>query len=392
MPLSPNQVELIKQLELATLVGGRYEKLRCVNASGTARRGVLSLVFQGYDRVNDCLVAMKFMDPDRLSDAYRIAAFEREPEILELVEGRKRCLQIADNLQHYDWEVTLPGAASPLKFRCAYFVTEWIEEDIDDYFFQQDTIDPAEKLRIFRDLVLSIEAIHSANICHRDLKIDNVRLKVVENEQIVVTIDFGTAAHHDTPSLSSAYARPVGASAFAPPEAFVGFSGDRKLGHLADSYALGALLFDLFNTREFRFVRGSETPFNSLLAAVGSSMAASASRDDSLKIWRNHVRQFRAQSNPPQIDGAGNSIPPSIKSLVNRVYLQLANFDFNRRTSNFSAVRNVIDSALRALANTKKQAEELKRKRRMRKQRQDKALLKQQKLDHYLTNRLGHDA
>lgn len=90
MHLSPNQVELIKQLELAPLVGGRYEKLRCVNASGTARRGVLSLVFQGYDSVNDCLVAMKFMDPDRLSDAYRIAAFEREPVCA--VNGRGGCV------------------------------------------------------------------------------------------------------------------------------------------------------------------------------------------------------------------------------------------------------------------------------------------------------------
>ena len=77
--LSANQQELIKQLETTPHLCHRYEKLSCVNVRGTNRRGVLSLVFQGFDKIEKSLVAVKVMDPDRLGDRYRLEAFEREP-------------------------------------------------------------------------------------------------------------------------------------------------------------------------------------------------------------------------------------------------------------------------------------------------------------------------
>ena len=197
MTTSTNQLELIRQLENTQLLNGRYEKLSCVNVVGGDRRGVLSLVFQGFDQAEKALVAIKVMDPDRLGDTYRLAAFEREPKILEIIEGKKRCLQVKNGLKQYEWEVTLSGGTAPLKFQCGFFVTEWIEEDVDDYFFQQDTCDPKVKLAIFRKLLLAVDSLHKTHIFHRDLKVDNIRVKTIDNEQIVIAIDFGTAARND---------------------------------------------------------------------------------------------------------------------------------------------------------------------------------------------------
>ena len=131
MSLSANQNELVKELEGLSDLNHRYVGLRCVSVLAGNRRGVMSLVFQAYDQITDAPVAIKVMDPDRLGDAYRLAAFEREAQLLELVEGQKRCLQLKQGLDNYEWEVMITGASAPLKFQCGYFVTEWIEEDID---------------------------------------------------------------------------------------------------------------------------------------------------------------------------------------------------------------------------------------------------------------------
>lgn len=392
MALSSNQQVLIKQLESEALINGRYENLICISVNGNDRRGALSFVFQAYDQAESCPVAIKVMDPDRLHDKYRIASFEREPELLEIVEGKKRCLQLKNGLQYYEWDINHSSVAVPLKFNCGYFVTEWIEEDVDDYFYNQDQVDPEVKLLIYRKLLLAVEAIHRSEIFHRDMKVDNIRLKSIGDEQIVVVIDYGTAARHDTPSLSSAYAEPVGAGAFAPPEAFVGFSGDRELGHLADNYALGCLLYDLFNTREFRHARASETPFRTLIHAVGSVLVAESSRDGKLRLWREQMKSFHSLATAPVIDGAGNSIPPCIAPILKRIYAQLIDFDFNERASNLSHARRLIDSSLKVLSHNKINAAYIKRKRLMRKQKQERVRLKQERLNQYLTDRVDQDA
>ncbi len=382
--LSATQKQLVNQLESIPVLNRRYEKLHCVSVQGQKRRGVQSLVFQAYDRIANILVAIKVMDPDRLGDAYRIACFDREPQLLELVEGKHRCLQLVQSLVHYKWELTVPGAEEPLQFRCGYFVTEWIEEDADDFFFKQDAINAETKLRLFRNLLLAIEAIHSTSIFHRDLKIDNIRLKTTEAGQIVVAIDYGTAAGIETPKLPSTYDGPVGAPAFAPPEAFTGFAGDRELGHLADSYALGSLLFDLFNSREFIYVRENETQFNLLICAVGSVLAGESSRAGKLRAWSEQVKQFRSILGPPEIEGPGHTIPASISSIIRDLYAKLANFDFRNRLGDLQYALRCVDSALRALTNGQKQTVELRRKRLLRQRRQEKARQKQERLNRYL--------
>lgn len=392
MSLSANQTALIEQLENADLINGRYEKLNCVNVQGDKRRGVLSLVFQGNDILQESLVAIKVMDPDRLSDAYRIRAFEREPVVLESLEGKNRCLQLKDGLQYYSWEVNLPNTPDPLKFRCGFFVMEWLEEDVDEYFLQQQDYDASEKLTMFRQLLLAVEAIHRWNIFHRDIKVDNIRIKASHGQPQLVLIDFGTAAHLSNPSLKSDYTTPVGAHAFSPPEAFLGFSGDRAFGGLSDSYALGVLLFSLFNYREFRYARDRETNFNNLISAMGPDIAATRSRKHKLNVWRNHLHRFKSLTSPPAIDGPGTTLPPAISQLIIDSYLQLVNFDFHHRTSDLSIIRKKIDTAIRMLNHQRNEAIEFKRRRIFRERKQEKIRLRQERLETYTAIRLPNYA
>jgi len=383
MSLSTNQNALIEELEKSNSINSRYENLTCVNALGGHRRGVLSLVFQGYDLLENNLVAIKVMDPDRLGDSYRISAFEREPALLEILEGKNRCLQIKDGLQYYNWELQYPGIHDPLRFRCGFFVMEWLEEDADEFFFEQQNHDPIEKLNVFRQLLLAVEAIHRAQIFHRDIKVDNIRIKQIGNQSTILLIDFGTAAHRDDASIATAYPKPVGAPAFSPPEAFVGFSGDRLLGRLSDSYALGAMLFNLFNYREFRHARVTETEFENVVAAIRSTMATRISRDERVEVWRDHVHRFRSLTQPPSIKGVGTTLPVSICQLIESIYVRLVAFDFASRTSNLEKVRGRIDSAIRLLENQNREAIELKRRRIIRSRRQEKVRRKQKRVEMY---------
>jgi len=387
MPITTNQESLIEQLEQSPHIKGRYEKLNCVNIRGANRRGVLSLVFQGYDRISQTLVAIKVMDPDKLGNAYRIRAFEREPIILETLEGRNRCLQITDGLQHYSWEVKHPGNNDPLKFECAFFTMEWLEEDADEFFLEQHNYSPTQKLTVFRQLLLAVEAIHRSQVFHRDIKVDNIRLKSINNDSAVILIDFGTAARLDDPSLTTAYPDPVGAPAFSPPEAFVGFAGERELGKLSDSYALGAILFNLFNCREFRHARNSETPFQQLLFAINPMVTACKSGTDKLKVWSDQMRRFRNLSYPPAIDGPGSTLSSSVSGMIREVYSQLIDFDFLRRTSDLASIRKRVDSALKLLHNHRREEIELRRKRLLRKRRQDKIRRREKRLEEYVSRR-----
>lgn len=381
---SHNQKHLVQALESATNVGSRYENLNWINH----KRGVQSLVFQAKDQVTSRLVAIKVINPDHLHIVEKVETFNREPELLEKLEGKNRCLQIVQGLDYYDWELLSHNASTPIPIKCGYFVTEWLEEDVDEYFLNQHKLDTADKLMIFRDTILAVEAIHRNDIVHRDLKIDNIRLKVIGEKQIVVIIDFGLSARHGDPKIG-AYSDPIGAPWYNPPESFAGFTGERKIAHLQDSYALGCLLFELFNKKYFGYARDCETEFMKVAYSISSSLVSIPKMSEKYKAWDTMASMFHLLKTLPPIDGPGSSLPLSITNIINRLYQQLAAFDFKNRQSDLSRSIRMIDSALLALQNTKKQNIELRRKKLLREQRKKKIDEKQKRLELFLKEKIG---
>ena len=185
------------------------------------------------------IVAIKFFDPDyqgaRLP--YRLDLFEREFSLLQSLSGGNRMQSVKEQLTELPLSLVVPGGHRvTIVFR--YFVTEWLEGEIENYFFNNTNYSDEEKLEVYRECCLAVFALHRLEIAHRDVKPDNFRSTVRNGHPMAIAIDLGTAVAHASTSLGSAndYRMPIGARAYAPLETFSG-PGWRKRSRL-----LGRLL------------------------------------------------------------------------------------------------------------------------------------------------------
>lgn len=371
-----NKRALIEDLLSRGNLLDRYENLECVNFNpGTGeRRGVLSLVFKAEDILCDRAVAVKFMDPDRISDEYRLDCFNREPEILKKLEGQRRCLKIVGDISRYDLIRDIPGMP-PVKLPCSFFVLDWLDQDIDHYFKCQQDYEAYEKLVLFNKILLAVEAVHERHVHHRDLKPDNMKsYSNEEGDSIVVIIDFGTAAHSESKSIKARddYERPVGAPYFASPEAKMGFAGERNLGCANDIYSLGCMLYELFNPQLILYEQ-MKPDYKDAVTAINIDMSNCKSVEEKYKKWREIVPRFRHVLQPPSIDGPYSTLPGSIKGIVSRLFSSMIEFDFNQRASDLVKIRHMVNTALKILLNSKASERDLERRRCLRLNRQAKA-------------------
>lgn len=380
MTLSPNSQYLVNTLEALPLLDGRFEKIKLVNFNSfkNEKRGCFSLVFSAHDILADVPVALKFYDihPNLINDDYRRACFRREHEILQVVMNKKRCLQLASALSTYSLVVPIsPGLNGALP--CEYFAVEWIEDDIDDYFFLQENIESINKLYLFNELTLAVEALHRNEIFHRDLKQDNFRQYQEALKRVVVAIDLGTAARYDSGKIQQDYQHQVGASGYAAPEAIYGLAGHRKLAPYTDCYALGCLLYELFNRDYFiREWQRLNPRGHSIQSLMGLELQGKTNDSDKFNAWRLALGKFSSGFEPVRIDGLGNTVPQGIASILNEVLRSLTHVNFSNRPINLEWVRVRIWSAIRALQNEKLYQRKLAISKEMRRRRIEKQVRK----------------
>ena len=242
------QSTLIEFLQERPALDPRFQGIKCLNLVEDAqRRGSLSLVFTAYDAIEGRKVVIKVLDPEQLNNDYRIAAFKREPFVLSKLMNRNRCLKLIFGPCTFSWLIK-DQIGNELPFKLDYFVSDWIPEDVDKYFIDHDRYPALEKLKLFRSVVLAINAIHTQGVMHRDIKWDNLRGRFNGDQLEVIAIDFGAAVHIDDPVISevSLYPTTVGAKAFSAPEAYSGLRSCRGIGHLTDVYALGGFVVSTF--------------------------------------------------------------------------------------------------------------------------------------------------
>lgn len=353
LAISENSRLLIRSLEQLPLLDGRYRGMTCVNANSATgeTRGVFSLVFKAYDDLLQKAVAIKFfdIDPFKLLDTYRIAAFRREHELLQGLLDKRRCLQLNSPLATFPLPIT-DGAILP----CQYFVVDWLPDDIDDYFERQDAIPAIEKLQIFNDIALSVAALHQNNIFHRDLKKDNFRACQLDGKRVVVAIDLGTAARADSTAIGSTYGRTVGAPAYAAPEAFCGLAGDRDVARYTDIYAMGCMLFELFNRGLFVHELVRLNPhYPAMLTAMALPVREAKSDSDKRSAWIASIRKHGAGINPVSILAEGHSVPTGVSHLLDDLVQSMTRINYRSRPSSIDIIRKRIQSALHCLTNEK---------------------------------------
>ncbi len=350
--MHPNSLYLIDQLESLPLLDGRYKDIKIIslNRDSGERRGCFSLVFRAFDQLEGDFVALKFYDiaPDNLIKLYRRESFRREHTVLQVLMNNERCLQLASSLKHFN--LTTPDG---LIVPCEYFAVAWIDEQIDHFFLEQDKFGAVEKLRLFNEIVLAIEALHRYTVFHRDIKADNLRAYTKALRRIVVAIDLGTAALWNSPAALDEYAQQVGAKAYSPPEAICHFAGDREIAPYSDIYALGCLLYELFNLDYFFYaVRNVNANYDMFLAAMYTKIGAEITPDKRLGIWRSEINKTCKSILAPPIDGIGSSAPEGIACLLNPIVASLTHPDFRQRPK-LALIRRQIWGAIRALENEK---------------------------------------
>jgi serine/threonine protein kinase len=347
-----NRDGIVDILEGLASIDERYENLQCVNYQRgvpAARRGAFSLVFQARDKVTGETVVIKTMDPDYLGDAYRLKCFDREPEIISRLEPHPKCLRLIQGKKEF--QIALQVNGMNFNFPIGFFVTEWLAEDIEDYFVNQKNHECVQKLLLFRQLVLAVSSIHSQSVHHRDLKRDNLRVRVEEGARTVVAIDFGTAARIDSQAVQSRYDAPVGHYGYSPPEAFAGFAGERELGHLSDVYALGGMLYELFMPGHF-FADTIQNPvFQSVLYASVHKVIQEQDLGRRLVLWRRAMTDFSRAVQPPTIMGFGSSLHDCVKPVIALLYSELAAFDLTKRIVNLDRILRRLDGAILAIQN-----------------------------------------
>jgi serine/threonine protein kinase len=390
--LHSNGLQLIQELEQLPLLDQRYSNLKCVNVDAITgeTRGCFSLVFKGHDQLENKSVALKFynIDPLILLDQYRIAAFRREPVLLQTLLGKKRCLQLAASLKEFQLNFTYAnGVVGSLP--CLYFAVDWVDEEIDAFFARQHEFPAIDKLRLFNEIVLGIEMLHAHEIHHRDIKPDNLRAYQDLLKRIVVAIDLGTAARSDSSSLLNHYDQTVGAQAYSAPEAFCGLAGHRRIAPLTDIYALGCLLYQLFNRDLFWTELLRQNPnYGHQLSILITQINQVKAVDEKVTVWDCHVGILSSLSRV-QMDASSNTMPPAIKGLLSDLLLELTHPDYKRRESSLTVVRKRIWSAIRVLENGAAAEKRILRTRERKRQRIERNMQKDERLAKFLVKELS---
>lgn len=353
-------------LERLKVLNGRFKNLKCINYDKNTgkKQGNFSLVFKGHDNLEDTPVAIKLFDPDASHDPYRLESFRREPEILKLILGKNKCFQLVDSLKDFKTTIKVPiptGGHLPLDIHFQYFVTEWIDHQIDQYFESQQDYSALKKLYLFNDIVIAVEALHRNGVSHRDLKADNFRSKDLNSKGNIVAIDIGTAIHYNTKPMLQKYSNHVGFGAYSAPETRCGLSGERSISKLTDIYALGCLLFELFNYEKFFIVQSSKSEFLKAISAMAIDLGAYDKVEEKMAAWRKNITKFNHLTRAPSIEEGKPSVPKGITKEIDQIIKDLVCFDFYERKNNFDLLRNRIWRIINIVQNEKLMQERIRK-------------------------------
>ncbi len=170
------------------------------------------------------LVAIKILDKIILNntpDDYQ--SVKQEINILKKMK-HKHIVQLYDVLQ---------------TSRHIFIIMEYCEgKDLLDYILTKSKLSEEESLKYFQQLINALFYLHSQNIAHRDIKIDNMLL---DRNRDLKLVDFGLSTKYPDDNLLN---QPCGTVVYAAPEIL---QGREYHGMLADVWSSGIVLYGMLS-------------------------------------------------------------------------------------------------------------------------------------------------
>jgi serine/threonine protein kinase len=174
----------------------------------------------------------------RKSVAIKILQMGVSPEIVARFEQER---EILASLDHPNIARLLDGGTTPDGL--SYLVMEYVQGRPIDRYCDEEKLDIAARLQLFRSVCTAVDHAHKKHIIHRDLKPANI---LVTAEGTVKLLDFGIAKlmpenEIETTALITRTGLRLMTAEYASPEQIRG----EIVGTGTDIYALGVVLYEL---------------------------------------------------------------------------------------------------------------------------------------------------
>ncbi len=196
------------------LLGGRYEIIDKIGSGGMAN------VFKAIDRVLNRYVAVKVLKKEFSEDETFVKKFWSEA-------------QSAAGLTH----ANIVNVYDVAEDRGLYYIVMELVEGITlkDYIQKKGKLTAKEVIGIAMQVCSGIDAAHSNNIVHRDIKPQNI---IISKEGKVKVTDFGIAKATSSNTIST---NAMGSVHYTSPEQARGGFSDAK----SDIYSLGITMYEM---------------------------------------------------------------------------------------------------------------------------------------------------
>ena len=207
-------------------VGSRPEAVR-LNGFLLLRKlgsGGMSTIFLAQHLAKGIPMALKILDSRLIEDERFLELFMREYNLISHIKS-------THVVRIYEQGFTDTHV---------YIAMEYFSQgDLKDHL-RYGALPPATALRIFCQVLRSLEVIHAHGIVHRDLKPQNLMFR--EDDSLAL-IDFGIARQHDATADPQAegQAPAFGTPYYMSPEQCEGLPGDPR----CDLYSAGTLLYEM---------------------------------------------------------------------------------------------------------------------------------------------------
>lgn len=254
-----------------TRLGARYQVRRLLG------RGGMGEVYVAWDEVLAKEVALKRLHH---TDAAALEQLRREVVFAQQVTHENVC-------RTYDLELLDGDAVIKMQYVAGQTLAERLTPG--------PPLSVDEALRIARELVAGLGAVHAAGLVHRDLKPSNV---ILDERGVARLMDFGIASDGGTSSGENVVA---GTPSFMSPEQIKGEPVDGR----TDFYALGCVIhFMLTGRSPFAEARSQPTPDEPAEPATATATLSGASSPPAspvvlgsdgsarrLSLWAQHLTQ-----------------------------------------------------------------------------------------------------